>query len=181
MSARRGAAVALPVLLLLFAAPAAAAPRVLATGDSMVHPLNGQLVRPVERADGRVKRDVRPGTNLTRPVVFDWIRHARRVTKRYRPHATVMFIGAHDFSPLRAEDGREVECCRRPWIAAYARLVERMMSIYRRDGRANVYWLTLPAPRNRDHARHVAAVNAAIARAGETAAEGVHVVDTVPV
>jgi len=181
MSARRGAAVALPVLLLLFAAPAAAAPRVLATGDSMVHPLDGQLVRPVERAGGRVKRDVRPGTNLTRPVVFDWIRHARRVTKRYRPHATVMFIGAHDFSPLRAEDGREVECCRRPWIAAYARLVERMMSIYRRDGRANVYWLTLPAPRNRDHARHVAAVNAAIARAGETAAEGVHVVDTVPV
>ena len=176
----------MPVLLLLvlvaLAVPptASAAPRVLATGDSMVQPLDKLLVPPVERAGGRVKRDAHPGTNLTRPLVFDWVRHARRQVKRDRPHATVMFIGANDFEPLKAEDGREVDCCGRSWIAAYARRVGQLMSIYRRDGRAKVYWLTHPAPRKPDHARRVAAINAAIAQAGEEAAEGVKVVDTVP-
>ena len=170
------------VLLALAVPPAAgAAPRVLVTGDSMVRPLDRQLIRPVERAGGRLKRDTRPGTNLSRPLAFDWVRHARRQMKRYRPDATVMFIGAGDSYPLKAEDGREVECCSRSWIAAYARRVGRLMSIYRRDGRANVYWLTLPAARNRDHARRIAAVNAGITAAAEEAAEGVRVVDTVPV
>lgn len=176
----------MPVLLLValaaLAAPptASAAPRVLATGDSMVQPLDRLLVPPVKRAGGRVKRDARPATSLTRPVVFDWIRHAKRQAKRSRPSATIMFIGANDFDPLPAEDGREVECCGRSWIAAYASRVGRLMSIYRRGGRANVYWLTHPAPRQRDLARRLAAINVAIAQAGEKAGEGVKVVDTVP-
>jgi hypothetical protein len=40
--------------------------------------------------------------------------------------------------------------------------VRRMMNTYRRGGRARVYWLTLPAPRERDRQEIARAVNAAI-------------------
>jgi hypothetical protein len=162
------------------AATESPAPRVLVTGDSMVEPLDRQLGAAVKRAGGRAFRDPRPGTGLTRPLILDWVRHARRQAKRHRPRATVMFIGANDSAALRAGDGREVECCRRAWIAAYADRVERMMRIYRRGSRAWVYWVTLPMPRGREHWPRFKATNLAIAQAGEAAGERVRVVDTIP-
>ena len=156
-------------------------PRVLVTGDSMVEPLDRQLAVAVRRTGGRAFRDPRPGTGLTRPLILDWVRHARRQVKRHRPRATVMFIGANDSAALRAGDGREVECCRRAWIAAYADRVERMMRIYRRGSRAWVYWVTLPMPRGSEHWPRFKATNLAIAQAGAAAGERVRVVDTVPV
>lgn len=175
----------LPLLLIaVLALPpsVAAAPRVLATGDSMVQPLDRQLVRPVKRASGRVIRDARPGTGITKPLELDWVRHARRQAKRHRPRATVVFIGANDAEELDAGDGGpKVACCRRAWIDAYAERVRRMMRSYTRSGASYVYWLTLPTPRSDTQARRMAAVNLATAQAAASAnRQRVRVVDTIP-
>ena len=168
-------------LLLTVPSTAAATPRVLATGDSMVQPLDEQLIRPVKRADGRVVRDPRPGTGISKPLQLDWVRHSRRQAKRHRPHATVVFIGANDAEPLRSEDGPRVACCRSPWIDAYAARVNRMMRHYARGGAGFVYWLTLPTPRSDTQARRMAAVNLAVAQAAAAAnGDRVRLIDTIP-
>jgi hypothetical protein len=172
------------VLIAVFAtlpAVAEAGPRVLATGDSMVQPLDEQLVRPVKRAGGHVRRDPRPGTGITKPLELDWLKHAKRQAKRHRPRATVVFLGANDAEPLRSASGPKVECCRRAWIDAYAERVARMMRSYRRGGAGYVYWLTLPTPRGDTQARRTAAINLALAQAHATAdAKRVRLVDTIP-
>ena len=168
-------------LALALAAPAAAAPRpVLVTGDSLVRPLDHLMVRPVERTGGRVVKDPRPGTGLTRPIILDWERHARRQTRRHRQRATVVFIGAGDTEPMTSATGPRVACCRRAWIDAYADRVEQMMRTYMRDKRRHVYWLTLPAPRQRDRRQQFLAINYAIGQAALKAGAKAHVVDTVP-
>ena len=176
-------ALALGIALLL-AAPAAAAAepslRVLATGDSLIQPLDEKLKRPVARADGRVLRDPHPGTGLTKPLTLDWERYAARQARKRRPHATVMFIGANDSQSLRSEAGPRVKCCRRAWIDAYADRVEHMMRSYMRGSRGYVYWLTLPTPRQEERRPLFAAVNFAIAQAATAAGGNARVVDTVP-
>lgn len=174
-------------ILVLMAAVAAlpaaaeADPRVLATGDSMVQPLDERLVRPVKRSGGAVRRDARPGTGITKPLELDWVRHARRQAKRHRPRATVVFLGANDAEPLRSASGPRVECCRRAWIDAYAERVARMMRSYRRGGAGYVYWLTLPTPRSDSLARRQAAINLALAQAHAAAdPKRVRLVDTIP-
>jgi hypothetical protein len=170
------------VLVLGPTAAAEAAPvRVLVTGDSLVQPLDDLMVRPVERRGGRVFKDPRPASGLTRPFVLDWPKHARRQVRKRRPDATVMFIGAGDTEPLTSRSGRRVLCCQRDWIDAYADLVERMMRTYMRRKRHDVYWLTLPLPRQKDRRPQFLAINYAIAQAARKAGAKAHVVDTVPV
>lgn len=170
------------VLLVGSAATADAAPvRVVVTGDSLIQPLDDVMVRPVKRAGGRVIKDPRPGTGLTRPLIFDWLSHARRQVRKRRPRATVMFIGGGDTEPLTSRGGPRVACCRRAWIDAYADRVERMMRTYTNRKRRHVYWLTLPAPRQDSRRPQFLAINYAIAQAARKAGARAHVVDTVPV
>ena len=78
---------------------------------------------------------------------------------------------------MRLRSREIVDCCGPAWVAEYARLVRAMMAVYLRDGSALVYWLALPA--SRDDAREPSrlAINAAIARAAATFADGVRIVD----
>ena len=168
-------------LLLLAAAPADARLRVLTTGDSLVQPLDDLMVKPVERAGGRALKDPRPATAITRPLILDWVKHARKQVRKYRPSATVVFIGAGDTEPLPSAGGPLVACCRRAWIDAYADRVERMMRTYMRRERHHVYWLTLPAPRQESRRPQFLAINYAIRQAARKAGPNAHVVDTVPV
>src|SRR5215212_2572067 len=139
------------------------------------------MVRPVERAGGRALKDARPATAITRPLILDWVKHARRQVRKYRPRATVVFIGAGDTEPLPSAAGPQVACCRRAWIDAYAERVEQMMRTYTRRRRSQVYWLTLPAPRQRSRRQQFLAINYAIRQAARKAGAKAHVVDTVPV
>lgn len=178
----RAAVSLLVVATIVGAAPAAESGRlrVLVTGDSMMQPLDEILEPRVEREDGRLISDPRPGTGIASRTPLDWVRYAKRQMRRHRPRATVMLIGPNDSGPLRTPDGREVRCCRRAWIDAYAERVGKVMRTYRRDGRAYVYWLTLPTPVEPHKARFTA-INFAIKQAGADARSGVRVVDTVPV
>jgi uncharacterized protein len=85
-------------------------------------------------------------------------------------------MGANEGFPLKS-GARTVECCGADWAAAYAYRVRRVMNAYRQAGGARVYWLNLPAPRDRARQRISRAVNAAIAVAAEPYRAQVRVLD----
>jgi lysophospholipase L1-like esterase len=150
--------------------------RLLATGDSMIQIIDSLLAQRLGHG-ARVTADAHISTGLSKPFMFDWLRHARGETARVRPEATVMFIGANDGFPI----GR-ARCCDAAWIAAYAKRVTALMRDFRRGGAGRVYWLTIPAPRDAQRRRIYAAINRAIERAaGAFERDEVSVIDLVPV
>ena len=156
--------------------------RLLATGDSMIQLVDGDLARRLQsRRATSVRSDAHIGTGITKPGVLDWPRRARAQASGFKPDVTVMFLGANDGFDLRSASGRRAPCCGAAWVNAYSRRVEAMMRSYRRGGRSRVYWLTLPAPRPASFARVFPRVNDAIERAARRVGDGVRVIDLVPV
>jgi hypothetical protein len=152
--------------LLVLAVPASGGTplRVLATGDSMVDPLDAQLAKKLD--DAKVIRESRGGTGISKIYPLDWVKYSRKQVKRDRPKATVLWIGANDGFALEDDNGRTVNCCRASWIEAYAERARAMMRTYT-DKNRHLYWLNLPAPRQEERVRIFAAVNAAVARAAQ--------------
>jgi lysophospholipase L1-like esterase len=153
----------------------------LATGDSMIQTIDGDLARALAaRRGSTVRSDARPGTGISKPAAVGWVRRARGQAADVRPDVTVVFLGANDGFPITGR-GRTAACCGAAWVAAYARRVEAMMRSYLRGGRSYVYWLTLPAPRPAAFARVFVGVNEAIHRAARRVGGRVRVIDLVPV
>jgi lysophospholipase L1-like esterase len=152
--------------------------RLLATGDSMIQIIDGDLKQRLDRRRGTIVRsDAHIGTGITKPSLLDWRRKARGQSSRFKPDVTVMFLGANDGFPLASAGGASARCCDEAWVSAYAQRVEAMMRSYLRGGRSYVYWLTLPAPRPASFARVYSSVNVAIERAAARVGGGVRVVD----
>lgn len=135
--------------------------RVLATGDSMIQIVDGLLAQRLGRG-ARVRSDAHVSTGLSKSFLFDWPRHARAVARAEHPDATVVFLGANDGFAMRTPHGKTVACCRRAWVAEYARRVAALNRDYARRGAGRVYWMLLPVPGRRSFARVFRAVNAAI-------------------
>jgi beta-N-acetylhexosaminidase len=151
--------------------------RLLATGDSMIQYVDTSLASRLEPGV-RVRSDARVSTGISKPFLLDWVRHARSQAARYRPDVTVVFIGANDGFPLRRRaGGKKVRCCGRAWIAGYAARAHRMMATYARRGRGQVFWLTLPAARDRQWRRIYPAVNAALRRGARGFGDEIQLVD----
>lgn len=165
------AALAGVALVLLLAAPAAAEPRILATGDSMMMLTDRQLraaLAPGARAV--VTSDVRVATGLTKPHLFDWQHYAPRQMRRRRPDVVIAAMGANEAFPI----GR-ARCCGAAWRIQYAKRVESLSRAWRRGGASHVYWLTLPEPIPGFLTPRFTGVNAALRRA-----RGIGVIDTRP-
>ena len=171
---------ALACAALLPAAPAqAATTRVLATGDSMIQLVDFSLEKRLERRPGlRVRSDAHISTGISKPALLNWVSYSKDQMRRYRPRATVVFLGANEGFPMRSLSGKRVTCCRDAWVDAYARRAGAMMDTYSRDGASRVYWLTLPAPRPGHWRPIYRAVNRAIRRAARSRRKTVTVVDT---
>jgi hypothetical protein len=147
--------------------------RVLATGDSMIQIVDGFLKRGLRRrARLRFRSDAHISTGISKPSMLDWVRHARRSARGFRPDVTVVFIGANDGFPFG-----NVDCCGDAWVDAYAKRVEAMMRSYTRRGRGIVYWLTLPAPQPAQWRPIYPAVNRAIKQAARRVGAGARVLD----
>jgi hypothetical protein len=172
------------LIALLIAVPAAAQdapPRVLVTGDSMVQPLDKQVVRHFKNGSAKVITDPRPGTGISRPLLLDWTRHALQQTRKHRPDAVAVLIGAAtDAEPLTVLGGRQVECCRQVWIDTYQKRVEAMMRNYLSRKGTRVYWFTLPAPRKKEWQMRFNAVNLAFQNAAVAVGDRVTLVDLIP-
>jgi hypothetical protein len=173
---------ALPALALLPAQPAAAAatatakPRVLAAGDSMIQIIDSFLR---ERLAGRaaVRSDAHISTGISKPFMLDWVAHARRSARSYRPDATIVILGANDGYGMKTPSGAFAPLGSKAWVAEYARRVRLMMRAYSRRNSARVYWLLLPAPRPRLFRSIFGPVNRAIRRAARSFPQTVRLVD----
>jgi hypothetical protein len=137
------------------------------TGDSLSMPLDAELARRLSDDGIEVERDPHVGTGISKTGLADWGELATEQTSKFEPDAVVVFIGANEGFALPGADGEDVECCGADWAAQFAFRARSMIDTYRRGGRARVYWLTVPAPRDGDRAEISRAVNAAIAVAAE--------------
>jgi lysophospholipase L1-like esterase len=149
----------------------------LVTGDSLSMPLDVQVARQLADTDVEVERDPHVGTGISKTGLVDWGRLSTEQTAEFEPDGVVVFIGANEGFDLPGVDGTEIKCCGPDWAAAYAFRARRMMNTYRRGGRARVYWLTLPAPRDSDRQEIARAVNAAIEVAAQPYRAHVRVLD----
>jgi hypothetical protein len=168
------AAAALLVAIVVAVAPWGAAPatgaaarpaaraRVLLTGDSRVDGLYDVLARLLRTRGGKVLGDPNPSTGISKSSALNWPAHARTSAQRLRPRATIVFLGFGEGFPLTPPGAAPEPCCGPGWIAEYARRVAGMISTYRRGGRAYVYWVILPAPKDPRMAAIADAVNSAI-------------------
>jgi uncharacterized protein len=121
----------------------------LATGDSLVQPLDAELARRLAGDGVRTVRDSHVGTGLSKSELLDWGKLSRRQAQRDDPDAVVVFIGANDGFDMTTASGLTVICCGTPWAVEYAQRARAMMDTYRRGGAGAVYWLTVPMPRGR--------------------------------
>jgi hypothetical protein len=153
----------------------------LITGDSMSMPLDADLARQLAPKGVDVNRDPHIGTGISNTSVVDWGKLATFQVKQKHPDAVVIFIGANDGFPMPRPDGRRAECCGADWAAIYANRARQMANTYRQNGVARVYWLTLPAPRDRARQKIARTVNAAIEVAAQPWASQVRIIDTVPI
>lgn len=159
--------------------PAGPLRTLLVTGDSLSMPLDAVLARRFADADSAVKvvRDPKVGTALSQTDLVDWGAASRDQVDREQPSAVVVFIGANEGFPMEAADGDEVACCGRAWAAVYAQRARQMMDTYRQQGAGRVYWLLLPAPRDRARQEISRAVNAALRVAAQPYRSQVRIVD----
>jgi hypothetical protein len=153
----------------------------LVTGDSMSTPLDSELARLLAGTDVRVIREPHLGTGISKSFLVDWGQLSRQQVRRHHPDAVVAFIGANEGFPMPGPDDREVECCGADWAAIYANRLRQMTDNFRQGGKANVYWITLPAPRSRPRQEIARVVNAAIDVAAQPWRSRVRVIDTVPI
>jgi hypothetical protein len=169
---RRLATLTLFALLCTAVSSQAAGPRILVTGDSMMRGVDGGLQQELEAIQElSFRSEVHIGEGVTKAP---WVRRARRQAREHVPNATVAFMGANDcFDMFRAP------CCREKWVAKYEDRVTRMIRAYLREGRAEAYWLTLPASSMRSARRRFIfpKINAAIRRAVEASGPHAHLVD----
>jgi len=153
----------------------------LVTGDSMSEPLDSDLAETLVPDGINVVRDPHIGTGISTTFVVDWGTLAADQVSKYHPEAIVVFIGANDGFPMQGASGSEVSCCGAEWAAIYANRVRQIINTYRQGGRAHIYWITLPAPRDPERQKIARVVNAAIRVAVQPWASDVQLVDTVPV
>ena len=153
----------------------------LVTGDSMSQGIDVDLARALAPRGIQVVRDPHIGTGISKPILVDWGRLSTHQVVVDHPDAVVVFIGANEGFSMPDASGHQVACCSAQWAAIYANRVRHMMATYRQGGRAMVYWLTLPAPREAARAEIARAVNAAIEVAAEPWRADVRVVDMAPV
>lgn len=162
----------------MLAAPAhgASSGRILATGDSMIQIVDNFLAKEVRPQHFKVRSDAHVGTGLSKPFLLDWVAHARKLARSYRPTATVVFLGANEGFPLRFE-GKRRNCCSRAWRKAYARRAQAMMRQLERGGLSRVYWLTMPAARPGNWNHIYKSVNLALRSASKREGDGVRLLD----
>jgi len=144
-------------------------PRILATGDSMMRNVDIKIGDELGRDQVDFRSDIRIGSGVSRD---DWVARAREQVREHRPDATVVFVGGAEGYPMSG-----AFCCGRAWTSEYVNRVEKMMRIYSRKGTAEVYWVTLPAPRELRWRRIFAVVNRAVRRAVRRSGPHAHLVD----
>jgi hypothetical protein len=162
----------------LIVRPASRRLRVLATGDSMIQIVDGDLKRRLARRGPiSVRSDAHISTGISKPFMFNWPAHARASARQLHPDVTVMFLGANDGFPMGTPSGAKAPCCDQAWVHEYARRARAMMRSYTRRGAGTVYWLLLPTPHSPRFQAVFGPVNQALRAAAQSFPGAVRLID----
>lgn len=145
------------------AAPAAARPVALVTGDSMMQGIDTILAEKL-KSKYRVIGQTRPGSGVSKQLDTPWTKFAQQQVTKHKPAVTIVLLGGNDGFPMTTPTGEKVECCGEPWRLEYLERLKEMATSYARDGLGTVVWALLPPPKRSDLAAQMAAVNDAIRR-----------------
>lgn len=154
--------------------PRAGVLRLLATGDSEIQVLDGQLAARLRSRRVRVTSDAHVGSGLAKLFQLNWLQHAATFATALHPDITVVFLGANDGYGIGAN-----ACCGAGWSDAYALRAAQMMRSYARHGAGRVFWFLLPTPRGRGFQEIFSGVNRAL-RLAAGRVPGVRLVDLTP-
>ena len=147
--------------------PAGKLETLLVTGDSLSLPLDSEIAKRLAPEGVKVERDPHVGTGISKAGVVDWAKLSGQQVEDHHPDAVVVFIGANEGFALPGPNGRDVKCCGADWAALYAARARRLMDTYRQGGKARVYWLGVPLPRDGRRQRVQRSVNAAFTVAAQ--------------
>jgi hypothetical protein len=153
----------------------------LVTGDSLSTPLDIEVARRLAPDGVDVIRDPHLATGISNTTLVDWGQLSTSQVAKDHPDAVIVFIGANEGYAMPGAGGKDVSCCGPEWAAIFADRARQMMDTYRQAGAAQVFWLTVPTPRDPARQRIERAVNQAIAVAAQPWRDQVHLIDTVPV
>lgn len=149
----------------------------LVTGDSLSTPLDLELAQRLTPDGVDVVRDPHLATGISRDDIVDWAKLSATQVADDHPEAIVIFIGANEGLPMPGPGGEDVPCCGPEWAAIWANRARQLIDNYRQDGRARVYWLTVPTARDPDRKPIVDAVDAAVYAAAAPWRDQVRVLD----
>jgi lysophospholipase L1-like esterase len=153
----------------------------LVTGDSLSTPLDTEIARRLAPDAVNVIRDPHLATGISNTTLVDWGKLSTSQVANDHPDAVIVFIGANEGYPMPGSGGKDVSCCGPKWASIFANRARQMMNTYRQAGAAQVFWLTVPTPRDPDRQPIERAVNQAIEVAAAPWRDQVHLIDTVPV
>jgi lysophospholipase L1-like esterase len=153
----------------------------LVTGDSLSTPLDNELAQLLADTGVEVIADPHLAAAISNPGLVDWGRLSASQVAEHRPDAVVVFIGANEGYAIPGPGGEDVECCGADYAAAFAQRMRQMMDTYRQGGAAQVFWLEVPAARDRDRLALSRVVNGSIDVASQPWRDSVHPVDLVNV
>jgi hypothetical protein len=140
-------------------APPTPPPTVLATGDSTMQGVDSFLTDDLG-TKAKVISDVHPGFAIS--ADDGWAAIARTQVGEYRPRVTVISLGADEGFPMKAADGTVHQCCDSEWTAELTTRIRQIMEIYRQDGHARVFYMTIPQQQAAARVPIIDAVNVAI-------------------
>ncbi|MCA9688879.1 MAG: DUF459 domain-containing protein [Nannocystaceae bacterium] len=136
-------------------ARAAAQPRVLLLGDSMIAGALGLFLERGLRAAGHdVHRRAKSSTGLARPDFFNWMKEARAQVEAF-PDAdgVIVMFGGNDVQGLRMPERKWIRWPDEGWAEEYARRVNEFADIVAPPG-TKLYWIGMPVMRpEKFHAR----------------------------
>jgi hypothetical protein len=146
-------------------APHARKKTVLLVGDSLSISLANQLRDAYKGQKALYFAHLgRVSSGLTRPELIDWPKALADLSRREKPDAVVIMIGANDEKSLPGPDGGSVPFESAAWDKAYSRAVAEFLDIARSGNPdAALYWVGAPVMSDPALAAAMRRINAIIA------------------
>jgi hypothetical protein len=164
-------------LLLPTSARAAATPKILVLGDSMIAGGFGVFLERALEKDYAlpVRRAGKSSSGLSRPDFYDWPEVATAVVAKWKPEASVVMFGGNDVQGLYMGKGEWITWNEDGWDEEYAKRVDALADILAPDG-GRLFWVGMPVMRPAKFHERVKRVNV-IYRARMAARPGAKFID----
>jgi uncharacterized protein len=121
--------------------------RVLAVGDSLATFPGYAIADLMKVYSGlQVKTITKQSSGLCRPDFYNWPQVLGRAVAEFRPHVTVVLLGANDNQPVRYK-GHSAPTFSDTWKLEYAKRIEQFIQIATGAG-GSVIWVGLPIMRS---------------------------------